>query len=130
MKQTAGFIEEGKEQQVCLLRRSIYGLKQSARVWNREIHQVLTNAKYIRSKNDPCLYILDNGKSCYVLIYVDDLILASKNDGMLFECERIFNTKLKIKNLGEVRNYLGLQIGRDLNGNFTLNQKQYIMKIH
>lgn len=96
----------------------------------REIHQVFTDAKYIQSKNDPCLYILDdNGKLCYVLIYVDDLILASLNDGMLSECERVLNTKFKIKNLGEGRNYLGIQIGCNLNGNFTLNQKHDIVKI-
>lgn len=57
MKQPPGFIEEGKEHQVCLLRRSIYSLKQSARVWNKKIHQVLTDADYIQSNNDPCLHI-------------------------------------------------------------------------
>jgi len=130
MKQPPGFIEEGKEHQVCLLRRSIYGLKQSARVWNKKIHQVLTDANYIQSKNDPCLYILDkNGKFCYILIYVDDVIMASEDDSMLTECERVLSAEFKIKNLGNIQNYLGLQIKRDVNGNFALNQKQYIMKI-
>lgn len=98
MKQPAGFIEEGKEHQVCLLRRSIYGLKQSARVWNKKIHQVLTDTNYIQSKNDPCLYILDkNGKFCYVLIYVDDVIMASEDNSMLKECERTLSAEFKIK---------------------------------
>lgn len=75
-------------------------------------------------------YILDkNGKFCYVLIYVDDVIMASEDNSMLKECERTLSAKFKIKNLGNVQNYLGLQIKRDINGNFALNQKQYIMKI-
>lgn len=130
MKQPPGFTEEGKEHLVCHLRRSIYGLKQSARVWNKTIHQVLTDADYVQSKNDPCLYILEkDGKFCYILIYVDDVIMASEDDKMLTKCEQVLSAKFEIKNLGDIQNYLGLQVKRDPNGNFALNQKQYIMKI-
>lgn len=129
MKQPPGFIVEEKENHVCLLRRSIYGLKQSARVWNKAIQQVLLDAGYIQSKNDPCLYVLtDEGKSCYVLIYVDDLIIASKYDKLLLECEKVLNAKFKIKNLGNIQNYLGLQINRNRNGSFSINQTAYILK--
>ena len=34
MKQPEGFVEEGKEQEVCKLKQSLYGLKQSPRCWN------------------------------------------------------------------------------------------------
>lgn len=54
LKQPPGFIEEEKDQ-ICLLRRSIYGLKQSAKVWNKKSLQVLMDANYIQSKNDICI---------------------------------------------------------------------------
>lgn len=130
MKQPPGFIVEGKEDHVCLLRRSLYGLKQSARVWNRTIHRILVDAKFVQSHNDPCLYMLNvKGKGCYILIYVDDLIIASKCRELLVECERILSSKFKIKNLGEIRSYLGMQINRDSCGNFTINQSTYIASI-
>lgn len=80
MKQPSGFIADGKEDHVCLLRRSLYGLKQSARVWNKSIHQVLIDANYVQSRNDPCLYSLNvGGKFCFVLIYVDDLAASTRS---------------------------------------------------
>lgn len=76
------------------------------------------------------IYVLDdNGKFYCALIYVDDVLIASENDNMLMECEKVLSANFKIKNLGEIKNYLGLQIKRNTNGNFALNQKQYIMKI-
>lgn len=38
MSQPPGYVIEGSEQKVCLLKRSLYGLKQSARVWNQTLH--------------------------------------------------------------------------------------------
>lgn len=73
MKQPQGFVVEGKEEKVCLLRRSIHGLKQAGRVWNHLLCQVLVNAGYVPSTNDPCLFTLAIGKKhFYVLIDVDD----------------------------------------------------------
>lgn len=130
MKQPPGFIAEGKENHMCLLRRSIYGLKQSARVWNKTIHQVLINARYTQSKNDPCLYkFAENGEECFVLLYVDDIVVASKHAKLISECERTLNSNFKIKNLGDIQNYLGLQVNRNADGDFAINQTAYILKV-
>lgn len=130
MKQPPGYVVDEKEDHVCLLRRSLYGLKQSARVWNQAIHRVLIEEKCVQSQNDPCLYMRNvKGKCCYILIYVDDLLVASEHQELLIECERILSNKFKMKNLGEVRNYLGMQVDKDLLGNFTINQSAYISSI-
>jgi hypothetical protein len=70
-----------------------------------------------------------NEKTCYVLIYVDDLVVASRHDELLLHCEKTLQCKFKIKNLGEIKNYLGLRIIKDSYGNYTINQSAYIMKI-
>jgi hypothetical protein len=57
MEQPEGFIEKGKEKQVCRLLRSIYGLKQSRRVWNDKIHKTLLDGGFKRTYSDTGVYV-------------------------------------------------------------------------
>lgn len=76
MTQPPGFNSED-ESKVCLLKKSIYGLKQAARSWNNTLHNILIQAKFQQSYNDPCLYSgMISGSFCYIIVYVDDLIVA------------------------------------------------------
>lgn len=56
MYQPKGFVVPGKEHLVCKLQRSLYGLKQAARVWNETIHALLLELGFMQSSADPCLY--------------------------------------------------------------------------
>lgn len=56
MKQPPGFVSKGQEDKVCRLRKSLYGLKQSALTWNRHVTEILTKLKFKRSVAVPCLY--------------------------------------------------------------------------
>lgn len=130
MKQPPGFIKENEEHRVCLLRRSIYGLKQSARIWNETLREKLSGAGYVQSKNDPCLYVkIENGVACYVLIYVDDINVASESDRMIQDCEKTLKEDFEINNLGEIENYLGLRVERDADGIYSINQTAYINRV-
>lgn len=130
MKQPQGFVVEGKEKKVCLLRRSIYGLKQAGRVWNKLLCQVLIDAKYVQSTNDPCLFTLAIKENiCHVLIHVDDIITANTNNEMFENLEKILSSKFEINNLGDVRSYLRMEIQRNENGWFGINQTAFIRKI-
>jgi transposase InsO family protein len=55
MKQPEGFVD-AKEELVCKLNKSIYGLKQAAKVWNEKLHGALTKLGFKQSTSDPCLY--------------------------------------------------------------------------
>lgn len=130
MKQPPGFLVEDQETQVCLLQKSIYGLKQSARVWNQTVHETLVNAGLTRSANDGCLYTkTDERGTIYMILYVDDVLMASNSDEMLQFYEDKLREQYKIENLGEVRNYLGIRIEKHADGYYTLNQSQYIAQI-
>ena len=57
MRQPPGYEERGKEDKVCFLRRSIYGLKQSARCWNLTLSNVVEKLDFKASQADPCLFV-------------------------------------------------------------------------
>lgn len=127
MKQPCGF-ENGSR--VCLLRKSIYGLKQAAKSWNDALHEVMMAGEFLQSYNDPCLYSkkINNGY-CYVIVYVDDLIVASATTEQVKHVENIFKPHFQMQNLGPIEHYLGMEVTKDKEGNFELNQSAYINKM-
>ena len=130
MKQPPGFEEEGREHLVCLLKKSLYGLKQAARAWNDAIHSVLMSTKFNQSRADPCFYFKREKEHwCYILIYVDDLIVTSKNLNMIEFVQTTLSSKFEMKNLGNVKNYLGLEVEKDEKGNYNICQQNYIEQI-
>lgn len=80
MEQHEGYVKKGQEKMVCLLRKSLYGLKQSPREWNHRFHTFMVEQKYRRSEYDLCVYM--KGSSIedvvYLLLYVDDMLIAAK----------------------------------------------------
>lgn len=109
MYQPPGYKAEEAEEKVCLLNKSMYGLKQSTRVWNETLHNVLVKAKLIQSKADNCLYTYHGSQeSLYILIYVDDILVASTSVTAIQRIEKILKGEFNIENLGLVTNHLGL----------------------
>src|SRR6218665_2523774 len=95
--------------------------------WNRKFNDILITNGFKRSENDPCLYSSqENGEWMYISIHVDDLIVAAMKDYMFKEFEKRMGHTLNIKNLGDLKYYLGIQFERDENGIFLLHQKGYI----
>lgn len=130
MQQPKGFIEDGKENLVCRLRRSLYGLKQAARVWNTTISGILTALGFVQSRSDPCLYSkeLPNGRRMYLLIYVDDMLVASADEKDISDLEKELSKKITLTSLGEVSHFLGVRVTKD-NGFYSLDQAAYIQKV-
>ncbi|KXJ76174.1 hypothetical protein RP20_CCG010184 [Aedes albopictus] len=130
MRQPPGFVVKGAEGKVCRLKRSLYGLKQSARSWNLKLHQVLEEDGFKRSSADPCLYSkVVKGKRCYVLVYVDDLIIASEDERIIESVSQTLARNFEVVCLGELRNYVGIEVERDSAGDFHISQRRYIADI-
>ena len=55
MEQPAGFKVKGREDEVCRLHRSLYGLKQSSRAWNEKFNSFLLKYGFTRGLADPCV---------------------------------------------------------------------------
>ena len=89
MSQPEGFVDPDRPNHVCKLKKSIYGLKQSARCWNSTLDEYLKSVGYSKSKADECIYVKSlkeaNGHISFVIlgVYVDDIIPVSNDPAML-----------------------------------------------
>jgi Reverse transcriptase (RNA-dependent DNA polymerase). len=130
MKQPEGFVVTGNEHMVCKLNKSIYGLKQAAKLWNEKLHEVLKQNGYEQGKTDPCLYVkITEKETTYLICYVDDIIIASNQEDMIFRTGEALSKHFQLTNLGKIRHYLGIQIEQDAEGFFNINQLQYINNV-
>ena len=80
MKQPKGFIVKGKEKKVCRLGKTIYGLKQAALQWNKQLHRSLLEMGFTHCKSDPGTYFkIIGGEIIILLIYVDNALFMDGN---------------------------------------------------
>ena len=127
MRQPEGFVQDPSL--VCKLNKSIYGLKQSAMLWNKTILDFMSQQNLTQSAKDPCLFIRkDNSNILYVLIWVDDIIVASSNNHILQEFKCNFAKNFKIKDIGPLSWFLGIAFCQTSNS-ITMNQTVYIKNI-
>ncbi|CAI7873093.1 unnamed protein product [Closterium sp. NIES-53] len=100
---------------VCKLLKSLYGLKQSPLLWYRALDGVLLGAGWKKSQVNEALYFKasDNGVTCWVLVYVDDLLAASSSPAMLKELKQLLEDAFELREISPVVKYLGLEIVRD-----------------
>lgn len=132
MHQLEGFIVEGKEDHVCQLRRSLYGLKQSPRQWYKCFHSFMVRHGYIRSSHDSCVYYrqLSDGSFVYLLLYVDDMLIIAKNMLEIKRLKSLLSDEFEMKDLGDAKKILGMEIHRNRKvGKLYLSQKTYIEKV-
>jgi hypothetical protein len=130
MKQAPGFEEPGKERLVCRLKKSIYGLKQSPRLWNKVIDKFLKNEKFKVIDADCCIYMkTKREKTIMVSLYVDDLLIASNCKTLCAKLKVNLNKRFEMKDLGIVQVCLGIEFNWLPNGTCLLNQSKYIENI-
>ncbi|KXJ67790.1 hypothetical protein RP20_CCG012118 [Aedes albopictus] len=130
MRQPCGFVQRGSEGKVCRLHRSLYGLKQAARAWNQKLHEELVRQRFQRCDSDPCLYRKQvKGRWCYVLVYVDDLVVVSEDPTMIEALARKLKKSFEISELGDIRYYLGMEVEKDQHGDYFLSQRKYIREV-
>ncbi|CAI7829723.1 unnamed protein product [Closterium sp. NIES-54] len=100
---------------VCKLLKSLYGLKQSPLLWYMALDSVLLGAGWKKSQINTALYFKagDDGVSCWVLVYVDDLLTASSSTMMLKELKELLEAAFELREISPVVKYLGLEIVHD-----------------
>ena len=69
-----------------------------------------------------------NGNKVYVIVYVDDLLIAGKEEDINYTVKSL-QEEYEVKDLGEVSYYLGINIQRTKDGNYALDQENKINEI-
>ena len=114
---------------VLKLKRNVYGQKQAGRVWNQYINQGMRSIGFTPCKFDPCLYY---HKSIIFLVYIDDCIVFVSNDKAIDEVItdlRSSTQNFSLDDQGDVGDFLGVQIQKQVDGSIVLTKPQLIDSI-
>ncbi|GJW01215.1 retrovirus-related pol polyprotein from transposon TNT 1-94 [Tanacetum coccineum] len=107
MLQPEDFKQKGKENLVCRLNKSLYGLKQVPRCWYKRFDSFIRSLEYNRLHADPC-----------------------PNKDRINKLKAQLAREFEMKDLGPANKILGMQIHRDrVSRKIWLSQKSYVKKI-
>jgi Reverse transcriptase (RNA-dependent DNA polymerase) len=124
-----GFANEQLRDKVCRLKRSLYGLKQSPRAWFERFSMTMKRLGYRQGDVDHTMFIQrKDEKNCILIVYVDDIVLTG-ND--LVEMKRLkasLAKEFKMKDLGELCYFLGIEVARSKKG-VVLLQQRYVLDL-
>ncbi|KAF5451224.1 hypothetical protein F2P56_026344 [Juglans regia] len=116
MKIPPGYLIKVKDK-VCKLKRSLYGLKQASRQCYAKFSSSLISFGFIQSRANYSLFTKQVGLSFIALLaYVDDIVVAPNYSQAVLDLKQFLDTKFKIKDLGSLKYFLGLEIARNPTG--------------
>ena len=122
-------ISSSNPSQVCRLQKSLYGLKQASRQWYSKLSSFLLSLGYVQSQADHSLYAKsENSHFTTILVYVDDIVVAGNSLMEIHNVKALLDKQFKIKDLGNLRYFLGFEIARSTKGIF-MNQRKYTLEL-
>ena len=84
MTQPSGFICPKGPGKVCKLQKAIYGPQPASRSWNLRFNKSIKEFVFVRSEEEPCVYMKFCGSSrAFIVLYVDDMLVIGNNKTML-----------------------------------------------
>ena len=125
--QPEGFTSIDKSK-VCRLHKSIYGLKQASRSWNKCFDKCIKTYGFIKNREEPYVYKQANGSTVvFLVLYVDDILLIGNDIPALQGIKVWLLSQFSMKDLGEASYILGMKIYRDRSKKLLgLSQSMYI----
>lgn len=128
MKLPPGYRNEN-DRKVCKLNKSLYGLKQASRQWYSKLSSFIIQQRYSQSRADYSLFTNSiHASFTVVLVYVDDIIVAANCMKTINQLKYLLDDKFKIKDLGELKYFLGIEVARSAKGIY-LCQRNYALDI-
>lgn len=111
---------------VCLLKKSIYGLKQSPRAWFDKFSSLLLQASFNRTVSDYSLFVKSSFWGLELLIvYVEDIVISGSDATGINETKWWLHSQLHIKDLGELQYFSRIVVSRNKHGLLS-SQEKYV----
>ncbi|GKC46675.1 retrotransposon protein, putative, ty1-copia subclass [Tanacetum coccineum] len=131
MVQSEGLVDPKHPKKVCKLQRSIYGLKQASRSWNKRFDEEIKKFGFAQNLDEPYVYQKASGSNVtFLILYVDDIIIIGNHILSLQSVKDYLGKCFAMKDLGEAAFILGIKIHRDRSKRLTrLSQSAYMDKI-
>jgi hypothetical protein len=118
----------GKKSHVCRLKEALYGLKQTPQAWHARIDGYLMSLGLDKSVTDANFhYKVVDGESLILILYVDDFFLTGA-ESLIAWCKYELASEFKMKDLGMMYYFLGLEVWQRTNEIFP-SQWKYIVEI-
>ena len=110
------------------LQRSLYGLKQSGRMWYKRLSEYLLKEGFENNPICPCVFIKKSDSGFVIIaVYVDDLNLVGTPEEIRRTATYLKN-EFEMKDLGKTKFCLGLQLEHLPNG-ILIHQSNYTEKV-
>jgi histone deacetylase 1/2 len=125
MRQPPGYEDKNTPRYVCKLDKALYGLKQAPRAWYSRLSGRLQKLGFKPSKADTSLFYYRKGSHViFMLIYVDDIIVASSSSEAIDALIRDLGKDFAIKDLEDLYYFLGIEV-KKVKGELLLSQQKY-----
>jgi hypothetical protein len=131
VQQPEGFEQDGPngERLVLKLKKSLYGLHQSGRLWVEMVLKTLDESGYVSSPHDRCLMRHPDSGVTFV-IYVDDIFVSgTKDTAAIDEAMKLLHALFECKDLGFPSKFLGIAFERAADGGIIMQQVDYVNEL-
>jgi hypothetical protein len=126
MKQPPRFVSDEFPSYHCKLDKALYGLKQAPRAWYSRLSDKLWSLGFLPSKANISLFHYHKGSiTMFLLVYVDDIIIASSSSHVVDALLQDMKTDFALKDMGLLHYFLGVEVTPTANG-ICLSQSKYM----
>ena len=106
----------------------MYGLKQSPRAWFERFTKVVKGYGFVQCQSDHTLFVkhFPEVKLAILIVYVDDIILT--HEGKIDLLKKLLTKEFEIKDLGNLKYFLGMEIARSKKG-IAVSERKYVLDL-
>lgn len=133
MCQPPGFESKECPNQVCRLRKTLYGLKQSGRRWYQKLVEILVDKLGLTQCDvDQAVFFSRSasGELVIVVVHIDDCTIGASTIHLITALKDKICTYVEITDLGDLHWLLGIEVTRNRESRtLSLSQKSYLDSI-
>jgi len=115
-----------EEDLVCLLKKSLYGLRQSPRYWNQTSTNFLRRFHFTPTVSDNCVFVsMSNDGPVYLPLVVDDTLAISPSEALARRILKCIGEEFQISS-HQPSKFVGIEIVRNSDGSINIHQESFV----